>query len=168
MRRRPCLPPSLQGLFLFAEEPFKYSKKGNEVFCRVGLCLRGNGSGITHTPFSLPITNILCQIFRMRKLTATLCLTLAVLLGFVLGTAWSGIGNEALDGEYFRALKTVGGSGINWVDAIFRYCVVLLVNIANALGISYEALNIWVFIIIQPLIILILLGWVLKLRRKVR
>ena len=22
MRRRPCLPPSLQGLFLFAEEPF--------------------------------------------------------------------------------------------------------------------------------------------------
>ena len=105
---------------------------------------------------------------RMRNLTATLCLTLAVLLGFVLGIAWMSIGNDALDGEYLRALKTMGGSGINWIDAIFRYCVVLLVNIANALGISYEALNIWVFIIIQPLLILILLGWVLRLRQKIR
>ena len=104
----------------------------------------------------------------MRKLTVGVCLIVAVIAGFILGTAYGGIENEALDGEYFRALKTVGGSGINWVDAIFRYCVVLLVNVANALGISYEALNIWVFIIIQPLIILILLGWVLKLRRKVR
>ena len=104
----------------------------------------------------------------MRKPTVAVCLIVAVIAGFILGTAWDGIGNQALDGEYFRALKTVGGSGINWVDAIFRYCVVLLVNIANALGISYEALNIWVFIIIQPLIILVLLGWVLRLRRKVR
>jgi hypothetical protein len=104
----------------------------------------------------------------MRKLTVTICLTIAVLFGFVLGIAWMSIGNDALDGEYLRALKTMGGSGINWIDAIFRYCVVLLVNIAKVLGISYEALNIWVFIIIQPLIILILLGWVLKLRRKVK
>ena len=104
----------------------------------------------------------------MRKLTATLCLTLAVLLGFVLGIAWMSIGNDALDGEYLRALKTMGGSGINWIDAIFRYCVVLLVNIAKVLGISYEALNIWVFIIIQPMIIVVLLGWVLKLQRKVK
>ena len=104
----------------------------------------------------------------MRNLTATICLTLAVLLGFVLGIAWMSIGNDALDGEYLRALKTMGGSGINWIDAIFRYCVVLLVNVAKALGISYEALNIWVFIIIQPFLILILLVWVLRLRRRVR
>ena len=104
----------------------------------------------------------------MRKLTVTICLTLAVLLGFVLGIAWMSIGNDALDGEYLRALKTMGGSGINWIDAIFRYCVVLLVNIAKVLGISYEALNIWVFIIIQPMIIVVLLGWVLKLQRKVK
>ena len=49
-----------------------------------------------------------------------------------------------LDSEYFRALKTMGGSGVNWIDAIFRYCVVLLVNIANMFGISYEAINILV------------------------
>ena len=104
----------------------------------------------------------------MKNLTATICLTIAVLLGFVLGIAWMSIGNDALDGEYLRALKTMGGSGINWIDAIFRYCVVLLVNIAKVLGISYEALNIWVFIIIQPMIIVVLLGWVLKLQRKVK
>jgi len=78
------------------------------------------------------------------------------------------ISNDALDGEYLRALKTIGGSGVNWIDAIFRYCVVLLVNVAKALGISYEALNIWMFIIIQPTIIVILMVWVLRLQRKVR
>ena len=104
----------------------------------------------------------------MRNLTATICLTLAVLLGFVLGIAWMSIGNDALDGDYLRALKTVGGSGINWIDAIFRYCVVLLVNVAKALGISYKALNIWVFIIIQPLLIVVLFFRVLQLRRRIK
>jgi hypothetical protein len=104
----------------------------------------------------------------MKNLTATICLTLAVLLGFILGIAWMSIGNETLDGEYLRALKTMGGSGVNWIDAIFRYCVVLLVNVAKLLGISYEALNIWVFIIIQPMIIVFLLGWVLRLRRGIK
>ena len=104
----------------------------------------------------------------MRKLIATLCLTIAVLFGFVLGIAWMSMGHEGLDGEYFRALKTMGGSGVDWIDAIFRYCVVLLVNIAKVFGISYEALNIWVFVIIQPLLIAFLTVWVLKLRRKVK
>ena len=104
----------------------------------------------------------------MKKLAVTLCLTLAVLLGFVLGIAWMSIGNDALDGDYLRALKTMGGSGVNWIDALFRYCVVLLVNVAKALGISYEALNIWVFIIIQPMITVFLLVWVLRLRGKVK
>ena len=62
----------------------------------------------------------------------------------------------------------MGGSGVDWIDAIFRYCVVLLVDLARVLGISYEALNIWVFVIIQPLIIVILLIWALRLRRKIK
>jgi hypothetical protein len=119
-------------------------------------------------PFLIPHLNILCQNFRMRKLTVTICLTIAVFLGFVLGIAWMSIGNDALDGEYLRALKTMGGSGVNWIDAIFRYCVVLLVNVAKVLGISYEALNIWVFIIIQPMIIVVLLIWALRLQRKIK
>jgi hypothetical protein len=100
----------------------------------------------------------------MKKLSLTLCLTVAVLLG----SAGVSGGHEGLDGEYLRALKTVGGSGVNWIDAIFKYCVVLLVNVAKALGISYEALNIWVFIIIQPLFIVVLLIWALRLRGKLK
>ena len=104
----------------------------------------------------------------MRKLTAIICVTLAVLLGFILGVAWTGSVHDGADSEYFRALKTMGGSGIDWIDAIFRYCVVLLVDLAKVLGISYEALNIWVFIIIQPLMIIFLFVWVLLLRIKVK
>jgi hypothetical protein len=89
-----------------------------------------------------------------------------VILGILIGVVWMSIGHEGSDGEYFRALKTMGGSGINWIDEIFRYCVVLLVNIAKVLGISYEELNIWIFIIIQPLIIIFLFVWVLKLKKK--
>ena len=104
----------------------------------------------------------------MPKLTLILCLMISVILGILIGIFWMSIGNEGSDGEYFRALKTMGGSGINWIDAIFRYCVVLLVNVAKILGISYEELNIWIFIIIQPLIIIFLFIWVLRLRRKVK
>ena len=67
----------LRGLLRWGQEG---SGKGAWVFHRVGLSLRGNGSGITHTPFSLPIPNILCQTFRMKNLTATISLTLAVLV----------------------------------------------------------------------------------------
>jgi len=104
----------------------------------------------------------------MSKLTFTISMTLALVIGVVIGIGWMSISHEGLDGEYFRALKTVGGSGVNWIDAIFRYCVVLLVNMAKVIGISYEALNIWVFIIVQPLIIFLLFVWVIRLRRKVK
>jgi len=40
------------------------------------------------SPFRLPIPGILCQTSRMRTLTATLCLTVAVLLGSA-GVSWS-------------------------------------------------------------------------------
>ena len=104
----------------------------------------------------------------MSKLTFTICMILALVIGVVIGIGWMSISHEGLAGEYFRALKTVGGSGVNWIDAIFRYCVVLLVNMAKVIGISYEALNIWVFIIVQPLIILLLFIWVIRLRRRNR
>jgi len=60
--------------------------------------------------------------------------------------------------EYERALTTMGESGVVIIDAVFRLCVVILVDIANLLGISYEALNIVLFVIIQPTLILYL-GW---------
>ena len=108
----------------------------------------------------------------MSKLTLTIYIVLAVFIGIIvgviLGIAWISMISGELDGEYFRALRTMGGSGVNWIDAIFRYCVVLLVNIAKVFGISYEALNIWVFIIIHPLITIFLFLSVMRLRRKIK
>jgi hypothetical protein len=64
------------------------------VLHRVGLSLRGMRSEITHTPFSLPISNILCQTYGMKNLTATICLTIAAIvivvwLGWKLRVSWS-------------------------------------------------------------------------------
>ena len=52
--------------------------------------------------------------------------------------------------EYERALSTMGDSGIHWVDVLFRWCVVLLVDLADALGTSYEALNVYLFVFFLP------------------
>ena len=57
--------------------------------------------------------------------------------------------------KYTQAFNSMGESGIGWVDAIFRVCVYILVDLSEIIGISYEAINIWIFVIIQPLLILI-------------
>ena len=57
-------------------------------------------------------------------------------------------------------------SGIKWVDIIFDWCVVFLIKTANQLGITYEEINVWLFVIILPLVILIslLMNWALLLK----
>ena len=108
----------------------------------------------------------------MTNIKFTLLIIFSILFGIFLGVffciAWMSFVSEGLDGEYFRAIRTIVGSDINWIDAIFRYCVIMLVKIAKIIGISYEELNIWVFIVIQPLIIFLLLMWVLILRKKLK
>jgi hypothetical protein len=53
--------------------------------------------------------------------------------------------------EHERALSTMGDPGIHWIDALFRWCVLLLLNLAEVLGISYEALNVYLFVFLLPL-----------------
>ena len=52
--------------------------------------------------------------------------------------------------EYQQALNSIGGSGVVWIDTVFRYCVYILVEAAKWLGTSYEALNVWLFVFILP------------------
>ena len=66
--------------------------------------------------------------------------------------------------KYTQASNSMGESGVGWVDAIFKICVYILVDLAEIIGISYEAINIWIFVIIQPL--LIILFFVLWRREK--
>ena len=45
----------------------------------------------------------------------------------------------------------MANSGIIWIDTVFDFCVRLLYQIANLVGISYEEINVWLFVIILPL-----------------
>ena len=60
----------------------------------------------------------------------------------------------------------MANSGIEWIDIVFNFCVVLLVDLANILGITYEEINVWIFCIIWPLLSLILFAEVIRLRIK--
>ena len=57
--------------------------------------------------------------------------------------------------KYHKAINTMGESGVDWIDTLFRICVYILVDLAELIGISYEAINIWIFVIIQPLLIIV-------------
>ena len=49
----------------------------------------------------------------------------------------------------------MANSGIYWIDITFDWSVNLLYKVAGLLGISYEEINIWLFVIIAPLFFLI-------------
>ena len=50
----------------------------------------------------------------------------------------------------------MANSGIAWIDYAFDWCVILLINVANMIGITYEEINVWLFCIILPIVLLIL------------
>ena len=60
----------------------------------------------------------------------------------------------------------MANSGIYWIDQTFNFCVRLLFDIANFLGISYEEINVWLFCVIWPFASLILFAEVIRLRIK--
>ena len=68
--------------------------------------------------------------------------------------------------KYIDAYNTMGNSGFEFIDFIFKICVIILVDLAEFLGLSYEALNIIIFIIIQPaLIVLFFILWRIEKRK---
>ena len=46
----------------------------------------------------------------------------------------------------------------NWIENTFDWCVNILLNAAVTIGVTYEALNVWVFVIIVPVILVISLA----------
>ena len=58
-------------------------------------------------------------------------------------------------------------SGIKWIDLTFDYCVQLLFDVAAILEISYEEINVWIFCVIWPLLSLIMLAEIIRLRIKI-
>jgi hypothetical protein len=54
------------------------------------------------------------------------------------------------------------------IDAIFDKCVELLVFLANQLGMTYKAINVWIFVIIWPAFTLALIVLVILQQLKIR
>ena len=61
---------------------------------------------------------------------------------------------------------TMANSGIEWVDIIFNWCVRLLYDWATFFGITYEEINIWIFIVIWPIVTLAMAAWIVLLLRQ--
>ena len=73
-----------------------------------------------------------------------------------------------INSEYVNAFNTMGESGINWIDMIFNICVIGLVDLASILGITYEEVNVWLFVIIWPVLTFYLIVRNIFLKKKLR
>ena len=68
--------------------------------------------------------------------------------------------------KYIDAYNSMGNSGFELIDFVFKVCVIVLVDLANLIGISYEAINIIIFVFLQPALILLFFILWRKERRK--
>ena len=48
----------------------------------------------------------------------------------------------------------MANSGIVWIDLVFNWCVRLLYEVAGLMGITYEEINVYLFVILGPLVLL--------------
>lgn len=54
------------------------------------------------------------------------------------------------------------------VDQVFDWCVNVLVYWAGTLGITYKEINVWVFVIIWPILTVILIGIIFMQQKRIR
>ena len=54
------------------------------------------------------------------------------------------------------------------MDAIFDWCVGVLVYFAGVFGITYKEINVWVFVIIWPILTLILIALIIAQQVRIR
>ena len=53
------------------------------------------------------------------------------------------------------------------MDQIFDWCVQVLVYWAGVLGITYKEINVWVFVILWPILTVLLIGIIVWQRRTI-
>ena len=51
------------------------------------------------------------------------------------------------------------------MNELFDSCVDLLLDWAAALGMTYEEINIWIFVILEPLVFVLMVVWIVRLIR---
>jgi hypothetical protein len=54
------------------------------------------------------------------------------------------------------------------MDSVFELCVQILVVMAKALDMTYNEINIWIFVIIEPLVFILMCFWIYYLYGVIR
>ena len=54
------------------------------------------------------------------------------------------------------------------MNDIFDACVELLHYWGDIVGLTYKEINVWIFVIIEPIIFIIMLVWIIRLRKKIK
>jgi len=54
------------------------------------------------------------------------------------------------------------------MDQIFDWCVQVLVDWANIFGMTYKEINVWVFVILWPILTVLLIGIIVMQYRMIR
>ena len=54
------------------------------------------------------------------------------------------------------------------MNAIFNWCVDMLYAWSSMLGITYEEINVIIFIILYPILIVLLIRYIIGLKRKIK
>ena len=59
-------------------------------------------------------------------------------------------------------------TNLDSIDLTFGVCVYIIYEIGEAFNLSYNAANIWIFVVIMPSLIVVLFLYSMSLRRKLR
>jgi len=62
----------------------------------------------------------------------------------------------------------IKNGGLVMIDAIFDWCVHVLVYWAGVIGITYKEINVWVFVIIWPVVTALLVVIIFVQQRKIQ
>ena len=54
------------------------------------------------------------------------------------------------------------------MNEIFDWCVRLLIFLATQFGMTYKEINVWIFVIIWPVITIVLVVWVILQQLRIR
>ncbi|MFN8459981.1 MAG: hypothetical protein U0401_35915 [Anaerolineae bacterium] len=54
------------------------------------------------------------------------------------------------------------------IDQIFDLCVQILLFLAHQLGMTYKAINVWIFVVIWPIFTLLLIAIIIRQHMKIR
>jgi hypothetical protein len=54
------------------------------------------------------------------------------------------------------------------MNEVFDICVAILIWIADLFEITYKEANIWIFVIIEPILLIVMLYMIIKQRREIK